>query len=149
MGAKNDNLPATRGDVGRVGNRIGTLDRRVGALDGRVGALDGRVGALEIKVDALDKRVGTLETKFDALDKKFDRLAVEVVKTNVRIDNLEINLTKKIDEGTNRVVTLIDSFMKKVEADNRAAVLHGHMLHEHEDKLLSHDRRLALLESKP
>ncbi len=135
MASKRDDRPATKGDIDQVRVEIGTLDKRVGTL--------------ETKVDALDKRVGVLGIKVDALDKKFDRLAVEVVKTDARIDTLEINLTKKIDAGANRVVTLIDSFMKKVEADNRAAVLHGHMLHGHEDKLLDHDKRLAVLESKP
>lgn len=101
----------------------------------------------ELKSDIADVRT-ELKSDISRLDKKIDRVAVEVVKTNVRMDDMHQSLSRKIDDGNNRIMTTLDAFVKKVEADNRAIVIHSQVLIEHSEKLKDHGRRLTVLEPR-
>ncbi len=48
-----------------------------------------------------------------------------------------------------RVLNAIDAFAKKSETKDRAVVLHGHALTQVQTELKGHEKRLAVLESKP
>lgn len=75
------------------------------------------------------------------------RVAVEVVKTNARIDALDQKLSKKFDDHSDHITGLVDAFTKRIEADNRAIVLHGQILIEHSEKLKAQGHRLEALEA--
>lgn len=75
--------------------------------------------------------------ELERLDK--NRVAVEVVKIGARIDGLQESLDDRLSRHTDRIMTAIDAFAKKVEADNRAVILHGDVLQQHHDKLGAHE----------
>ena len=86
-----------------------------------------------------------LDKKIDQVDKKIDRVIVEVITNKT---NLEESFRKEMESNTNRIINVLDGFVKKVDADNRAMIIHGHVLGEHGEKLQDRDKRLVSLESK-
>ena len=105
------------------------------------------IAQLEAKFDAkLDATAERLDQKIDASTK---RLALEIVKTNGRMDDLEVRLTKTMSKNTDRILTALDRSARIMEADNRAVILHGSILTEVQLKLQDHDQRLIRLEGAP
>lgn len=91
-----------------------------------------------------------LKGDIQRLDQKIDRVAVDLVKTQADVREIKHTLATEVatKKDIDRVIGHIDAFAKKAESYDRAAVLHGHTLTEHEEKLKGHESRISVLGSR-
>jgi hypothetical protein len=65
------------------------------------------------KLRAHDKRFDDHDKRFDDHDKKFDRVFNKLLEHDVKFDQLEIKIEKRISETESRILNAIDNFTKK------------------------------------
>ena len=116
------------------------LDNKLISTENR---LDQRIDKVEIELNTVEKRLSQRIDKVEAelhavekrLDQKIDRVASQLVQTQA--DIREIKETMATKEDVSRILIAIDRFARKAEAYDRQAVLHGHILTDHEKRLAS------------
>lgn len=123
-----ENKPATKSDLKKVET-----------------ALKGDIEAVEAKLK------GEIQSVKTELNKKIDKVAMELVRTQADVREIKETMATKMatKEDVSKILTAIDRFAGKAEGYDRAAVLHGKSLTEHEIRISDHDKRLVRLESGP
>ena len=125
MTETNNNQPATKGDLADL-RAVLTTD--ITSL------------RTELKTDIADLRT---ELKAD-----IRALSGEVLKSQLRMDTLENNITTVLRSFKSDLLSSYEASVMKGQMYSQKAVTHGDILSGHEEKLLNHETRLASLESK-
>lgn len=98
--------------------------------------------ATKSDLKGLRQRIGAVDSKMDALVQRLDgndkRIAVQVVNTQAELCDLKERIFTKDDAG--RMFSLLDEIRGHLKHDNRAVMIHG-------EKLTDHERRLTRLEN--
>ena len=125
MPSENTSRPATQADITVLAQDIRNLDQKFGQLDAKVSHID---------------------VKVEKLDRKNDRLTVELVKTQA--DILEMKTIMATKDDISRILAAIDSLSGHMVDNRRTILVYDKILGEHGEKLESHEKRLAFIESK-
>ena len=139
-----DDMRTVKADVQILKADVKTLKVDVQILKADVQTLKTDVKTLKVDVQTLKADVQTLtievqevKTNLSAvekrLDQKIDKIATELVRTQT--DVREIKETMATKEDVSRILVAIDRFAGKAEVYDREAVLHGHILTNHEKRL--------------
>ncbi len=156
-------IPATKADISMLKGDISILrsDMKVGmaivttdvatlktdvvTLKTDVATLKTDVATLKTDVAILKIDVSAIKTDIVRLDQKIDRVAVALVKTQADVREIRHDMATKDD--VKRILNAIDAFAKKSEHNDRAILLHGHVLTEVQIGIKDHERRLKTIES--
>ncbi|MBI4347964.1 MAG: hypothetical protein HY553_13995 [Elusimicrobia bacterium] len=123
--------PATRGDVGALGQRlVGRMDR----LGARMQAnIDGVEKRLDAKIDVVDKR----------LDSKIDRVAADLVRFRHEMGEFR----RSVETRLSRTLTsaefhaTMDKYFAEQEAINRSREVRADLWRDHERRISALERR--------
>ena len=158
MAENNDHQPATKGDLAAVKTELKSdLAAVKTELKGEIAdlrsELKGDLAAVktELKGDIADVRSelkGDLAALKTELKDDIKNLSGEILKINFRMDRLETNLMTELRSFKNELLAAFEQSVVKGRMYDQKAVTHGAILRDHEDKLLKHEDRITLLESK-
>lgn len=99
---------ATKDDIAR-------LEQRIGSVEVKVDSLDSKVDSLEVKVDSLEGKVDSLEVKVDSLEKTVLRIEHDHgEKLSALFDGYEQN-SKKLDRIEQEVAKHEEFIIKRVQ----------------------------------
>ena len=128
MAKKSDHQPATKGDLAAVKGDLAAVKTEL------------KADFAAVKTDLAAVKT---ELKGDIIN-----LSGEILRINFRMDRLETNLMTELRSFKNELLAAFEQSVVKGRMYDQKAVTHGAILRDHEDKLLKHEDRITLLESK-
>ena len=156
MEDKTQSEPATKADLNeleqRLNAKISSSDKKVDSLDEKVDSvkteLKADINRLDAKVGQLDAKVGQLDAKVGQLDQTVNTLGIGVAKLHLRVDQSETNIMTGLRDFKSELLAAFEQSVVKGQMYDQKTVTHGAILTDHGDKLLKHETRITLLETK-
>ncbi|MBI4801560.1 MAG: hypothetical protein HY796_03450 [Elusimicrobia bacterium] len=143
MAKKTDHQPATKGDLADAVTGLRTeLKIEIAAVRSELAAVK-----TELKGDIADVRSELAAVKTE-LKNDIKNLSGEILKIHFRMDRLETNMMTELRSFKSELLAAFEQSVVKGEKYDQKAVTHGAILTDHEDKLLNHENRITLLETK-
>ncbi|PIU20171.1 MAG: hypothetical protein COT18_03670 [Elusimicrobia bacterium CG08_land_8_20_14_0_20_59_10] len=104
----------------------------------------------ELKSDIAQVRSGlaNLDQKVSTLDQKVDTLGIEGAKTQLNLFEFKNDIMTALREFKSELLSAFEESAMKGQKYDQKALTHGDILNGHEDKLLNHENRITLLETK-
>ncbi|MBU2574645.1 MAG: hypothetical protein KKH28_11270 [Elusimicrobia bacterium] len=89
-----------------------------------------------------------LKAGLKQLDQKVNTLGIELAKTQLSVGQLGTDMMTELRSFKSELLAAFEQSVFKGRMYEQKAVTHGDILNGHEDKLLNHENRITLLETK-
>lgn len=124
--------------------RFGSFDQQLSDIDAHFSDVDEKFESIDRKLDDIGEKFENVDRKFDNVDEKFVRVGAKTEDgfaklfryVNERFDEIEAMIAAKADGD--RVYTMLDGIVARLEADEIERAAMSRQLDRHERSSASH-----------